>query len=213
VRGALETWRRRSAWLLAAGIFLAANAAFFFWYRGTGRDRQQALEARRVSLESEVAGSEKEAARLDGQSRRLSQVSAAIQEFYGKRVGTRRATLAPIVDEIHATLKRAGIGPGQISYAIKAMPKLPLSNMTASFSFVADYARFKRLLDFFETGPRWIVVREIAISRQTDVPGAVQVGMEVGTYFVEEPGETPVPRTSASASGSVPAATRRKNAS
>jgi len=211
VRGALETWRRRSSWLLAAGIFLAANAAFFFWYRGTGRDRQQALEQRRVALEGEVAAAEKDAARLDGQSRRLSQVSAAIQEFYGKRVGTRRATLAPVVDEIHATLKRAGVAPGQISYAIKPMKKLPLSDMTASFSFVADYARFKRLLDYFETGPRWLVVREIGIFRQTDVPGAVQVRMDVGTYFVEEPQETPAPRKAAA--GSVPAASRRREAS
>ena len=211
MRGALETWRRRSAWLLAAGIFLAANAAFFFWYRGTGRERQQALEARRVSLEAQVAAAEKEAARLEGQSRRLSQVSAAIQEFYGKRVGTRRATLAPIVDEIHATLKRADITTGQISYAIKPIAKLPLSSMTATFSFVVDYARFKRLLDLFETGPRWIVVRSIGISRQTDVPGAVQVSMEVATYFVEEPGQEPAPATSASRS--VPAAASRRKAS
>ena len=177
--GVFEAWRRRSAWLLAAGIFLAANGAFFFWYRGTGRDRQEALEARRLSLEGAVAAAEKDAAHLDGQSRRLSQVSAAIQEFYGKRVGTRRATLAPIVDEIHATLKRAGIAPGSISYGIKTMKKLPLSDMTAAFSFVADYARFKRLLDYFETGPRWIVVRDIGISRQTDVPGAVEVRIAV----------------------------------
>jgi hypothetical protein len=211
VSGVLETWRRRSAWLLAAGIFLAANGAFFFWYRGTGRDRQEALEARRVALEGEVASAEKDAAHLEGQSRRLSQVSAAIQEFYGKRVGTRRATLAPIVDEIHATLKRAGIAPGQISYGIKAMKKLPLSDMTASFSFVADYARFKRLLDYFETGPRWIVVRDIGISRQTDVPGAVQVRMDVGTYFVEAPEEAPAPH--APVTGSVPAATRQRKAS
>jgi hypothetical protein len=207
VRGALETWRRRSAWLLAAGIFLGANAVFFYWYRGSGRERQLALETRHDALGKQVVEAEKEEARLDGQSRRLSQVSAAIQEFYGKRVGTRRATLAPIVDEIHATLKRADITTGQISYAIKPVAKLPLSSMSATFSFVADYARFKRLLDLFETGPRWIVVRAIGISRQTDVPGAVQVSMEVGTYFVEEPGQEPLPATSASRS--VPAATRR----
>ena len=69
--GVFEAWRRRSAWLLAAGIFLAANGAFFFWYRGTGRDRQEALEARRLSLEGTIAAAEKNTTQLKGQSNRL----------------------------------------------------------------------------------------------------------------------------------------------
>lgn len=202
--GAGAVWRRRSGWLLAAGLFLASNATFFFWYRGTGRIRQEGLEARRVALASQVSSAEREAERLEAQSQRLSRVSAAIEEFYGKRVGTERSTLAAVVEEIHGTLKSAGIAPAEISYQSKTLTKLDLSELNAGFSFAADYQKFKRLLQLFETGPRWIVVREISLARNPEVPGSVQVRMAVATYFADEtaagrsapvPAARPAPRT------------------
>jgi hypothetical protein len=42
------------------------------------------------------------------------------------------------------------------------------------------------LLDAFETGPRWIVVREISLARNADVPGSVQARMSIATYFADE---------------------------
>lgn len=186
MRGAGAVWRRRAGWLLAAGLFLAANAGFFFWYRGTGQTRQEALEGRRAALSAEVGAAEREAQRLEGQRRRLSLVSAAVEEFYGRRIGTRRATLASIVEEIHATLKRVGIAPSEIGYTLKPMTKLQLLEMDAGFTFAADYQKFKRLLDAFENGPRWIVVREVSLARDADVPGSVQARLTVATYFAEE---------------------------
>ena len=193
MRESLEAWRRRSAWLLAAALFLAANVSFFFWYRGSGTRRQESLEARRASLASDVATAEHEAGRLADQNKRLSQVSRAIEEFYGRRVGSQRATQAAVVDEIHAILKKAGVAPSQISYTVSPVAKLPLSQMTAAFSYAADYKKFKHLLDLFETGPRWIVVREISIARNGDVPGAIQARTVVATYFSEERSEEPAP--------------------
>jgi hypothetical protein len=186
VRESLAAWRRRSGWLAAAGLFLAANVLFFFWYRGSGEKRQEALEARRASLASEVTNVEREAGRLADQNKRLSQVSRAIDEFYGRRVGSQRETQAAVVDEIHSILKRAGVAPSQIAYTISPVAKLPLSQMTAAFSFAADYRKFKHLLDLFETGPRWIVVREISLAQNGDVPGAIQARTVVATYFSED---------------------------
>ena len=183
----LAVWRRRAGLLAAAGVFLVANAAFFVWYRGTAQSRQEGLEARRTALAAEAATAEREAARLDGQSRRLSQVSAAIGDFYGKRIGTQRATLAPVIDEIHATLKRVGIAPAQIAYTVAPLKGLPLSEMSAGFSFAADYNKFKRLLEAFETGSRWIVVREIALQGNPETPGSITARVTVATYFSEEP--------------------------
>jgi len=186
VSAAAEVWRRRGGWLAGAGLFLLANGAFLFWYRGTGRIRQDALEARRVALSTQVGAAEREAERLQVQSQRLSKVSGAIEEFYGKRIGTERATLASVVDEIHATLKRVGIAPSQISYSTKPLAKVGLSEMDAGFSFAADYKKLKRLIDAFEIGPRWIVVKEIALARDDSAPGSVQVRMTVATYFSDE---------------------------
>ena len=204
--GGLAVWRRRASWLAAAAVFLAANAAFFFWYRGTAESRQEGLESRRAALAADAAAAEREAARLEGQSRRLSQVSAAIGDFYGKRIGTQRATLAPIVDEIHATLKRVGIAPAQISYTVTPMKGLPLSEMSAAFGFAADYQKFKRLLEAFETGSRWIVVREITLQGTPETPGSITARVIVATYFAEEPR----PEAQASAPRAAPAGSSRR---
>lgn len=211
MKGALAVWRRRAAWLAASGFFLAGNAGVFFWYRATGQTRQDALEARRVSLSGEVSAAEREAERLEGQRRRLSQVSAAIEDFYGKRVGTQRATLAPIVDEIHGILKRAGISPTEIGYAVKAVPKLSLEEMQAGFSFAADYQKFKRLLEAFETGPRWLVVREISLARNPEVPGSVQVRMVIATYFARDEAERAGSDAPLAAQGASPASPRSRS--
>jgi cell division protein FtsB len=191
VNRASEVWRRRAAWLTVALLFFGANAGFFLWYRATGQTRQDALEARRTALAGEATAAEREAERLEAQRDRLSRVSAAIEEFYGRRIGTRRATLASLVEQIHSTLKVAGIAPAEIGYSIKPVTGLPLSEMDATFGFAADYQKLKRLLNAFETGPRWIVVRDIALARDAEMPGSVQVRMLIATYFTDEQGERP----------------------
>jgi Tfp pilus assembly protein PilO len=179
---------RRFALPAAAGLFAAANLVFFLTYRSTFQERRGALEARREELKRSVHEQETEARRLETQRERLNGVSTAIDEFYGKRIGSQRETLAAIVDDLHAALKEAGVTTGQISYTTAAVEKLPLTQMRIGFSIRCDYDRFKRLLELFETGPRWLVVRGVGISRDNEVPGSVQVQLELVTYFSERPG-------------------------
>ncbi len=187
----LEMWRRRVALLAVAGLFAIGNLALFWGYRSSTQTRRAALEARRDELRRTVEASEAEATRLAGQRERLSGVSSAIEEFYGRRIGPERETLAPVVAEVHAILKDTGVAAQQISYATTQAPKLPLLQMRIAFTVQCDYARFKRLLHAFESSHRWIVVRDVSISRDADRPGSVQVQMEAVTYF-SEPAGAPV---------------------
>ena len=188
-------WTRRAGLLAVAGAILAANLAFFLWYRATARDRANSLEARRVALERDVEARETEQSKLAGQRDRLAQVSSAINDFYEHRVGAQRKMLAVVVDEIHAVLKNARVSATDISYASVPLQALPLTEMRVSFGFKGDYARFKQLLSAFEADRRWIVVRGIGITRIPDVPGAVQVHIALATYFSREP-EMAAPRAS-----------------
>jgi Tfp pilus assembly protein PilO len=189
-------WARRAAWLVAAGVFLAANAGFFFWYRGTARDRREALESRRAALEKDVEAKEVEAKKLAGDRKRLSEVRAALDEFYGHRIGPQRETLASVVDEIHTILKKGGVSPAQISYstAKETQTQGPLVPMNVAFSFKGDYARFKQLLDTFQGSRKWLSVQGVALSRDSDVPGSVQVHVDLVTYFLPDE-ESPAART------------------
>jgi Tfp pilus assembly protein PilO len=179
---------RRFAVPVAAGLFAAANLAFFLTYRSTFQERRGGLEARRDDLKRSVHAQEMEARRLEAQRDRLNGVSTAIDEFYGRRIGTQRETLAAVVDDLHAALKEAGVTTSQISYTTAAVEKLPLTQMRVGFSIRCDYGRFKRLLELFDAGPRWLVVRGVGISRDNEVPGSVQVQLELVTYFSERPG-------------------------
>ena len=183
--------RGRALTLLAVALlFAGANLVFFLVYRSGSESRRAAIEARRDALKQSVASGETEAERISGQKDRLGGVSAALDEFYGRRIGTERDTLAPLVDEIHSILKETGVAVPQISYSTTAMPKLPLLQMRIVFTVRCDYGRFKQLLRAFESSSKWIAVREVAISRDTERPGSVQVQLDLVTYFDESPGSS-----------------------
>ncbi len=207
-------WNRRLPLAVGALVFAAANLVVFLGYRSSTNERRTALEARRDELARTVASGEAEAEQLGVQNERLSGVSEAMAEFYGNRIGTQEETLATLVADLHAALKEAGIEANQVSYATTPVGKLPLTRMKITFPVKSDYGRFKRLLQILETGRRWIAVESVAIRRDTDQPGSVNVQMELATYFADrEPSppaaKSPAPPSGAPASparGAVPAA-------
>src|SRR5262249_54484247 len=178
-------WRRQFTLLAAAVLFFAANLGFFMIYRSGWQTRREALEARREELRRTAQAKEAEAQKLDAQRERLSDVSGAIDEFYGHRIGPERETLALIVAELHGILKDVGGTVPSIAYASTSVAKLPLTQMKMTFSVKCDYPRFKRLLRAFETDKRWIAVHSVAIARDNEQPGVVTVQLELVTYFSE----------------------------
>jgi len=198
---ALLSWRRHAVAVLLSLVFFGANLGFFLWYRATTRLRAGALEKERGALAVDVAGKEQEARRLVSQRDRIVGVAGAIQEFYGKRVGGRRETLAPIVDEMHGVFQKVGVFPAQISYSTGPVKSLSLTEMLVSFGYTTDYPTFKKLLVAIESDPRWIVVRQFALNRDVSTTNTVQMRIILGTYFAEteEPG-TPARRAATAAS-------------
>ena len=203
-----SAWRRHAVLLGAAAAFFCANLGFYLWYRSTTSVRAEALKKERSALAADVAGKEREAAKLVAQRERIAGVSQAIQEFYGKRVGRSRETLAPLVNDIHNIFKSVGIFPAQISYATNPLEKLSLTEMLVSFGYSTDYPTFKRLLAAFESSSRWVVVRQFSVTRDSSLPSSVQMRMVVSTYFSED-AESGRPPTRRSASG---LSTRRRAA-
>ena len=178
-------WRRQLPLLAAALVFAVGNLVFFLTYRSGWQTRRESLEARRTEMRQAAHAKETEAEKLVAQRERLSGVSSAIDEFYGHRIGPERETLATIVAELHGVLKDVGVTVPSIAYGTSAVAKLPLTQMKMTFSVKSDYSRFKRLLRAFETNKRWIAVRSIAITRDSEQPGSVTVQIELVTYFAE----------------------------
>ena len=190
MKNGTRIWAKRAALLAAAGVLLLGNLGFYVWYRGTARDRKEALERRRAELEHDVQTKEQEAKKLSADSKRLSEVRLALDKFYGQSVGLRRESLAGFVDELHIVLKRVGVSPAQIGYTTTPVKDPPISQMLVSFNFKGDYGKFKQLLEAFQTNRKWIAVRDIGLGRDETIPGTVQVHVSLVTYFSGEEGET-----------------------
>jgi Tfp pilus assembly protein PilO len=186
VKSRESIWRQRAGLLVVAALFLTANVGFLVGGRSITTARREALEEQRAALTRDVTAKEAEAAKLEEQRNRLARVSTVLDEFYGHRVGSRRATLAPIVQEIHQVMQKNEVSPASITYQTSPVRNLPLSQMSIGFNFNSDYSRFKRLLAAFESNRRWIVVRDVSLSRVAETPGEVQVHMVLGTYFSDE---------------------------
>ena len=189
-------WRRQLPLIAASSLFAIGNFVFFLTYRSGWQTRREALEGRRDELRRSVQARESEAEKLSKQRERLGDVSSAIDEFYGHRIGPERDTLAGVVGEVHAVLKQVGVSTTQISYSTSPVPKLRLTQMRIAFSARCDYGRFKRLLRAFETNRRWIAIRGISIARDAEQPGSVAVQMELVTYFAEAEDAPGQPRES-----------------
>ena len=188
-------WAKRAGLLAVAGVILLGNLGFFVWYRGTARDRREALEHRRAALEKQLQTKEQEAKKLAADVERLSEVRLALDKFYGQSVGVSRETLAGFVDELHTILKRVGVAPAQIGYSTTPVKDPPISQMLISFNFKGDYGKFKRLLEAIQLDRKWIAIRDIGLARDEEVPGGVQVHLSLVTYFSGEEAQTPrVPR-------------------
>jgi Tfp pilus assembly protein PilO len=179
-------WRGRIPLAGGVALFLLANAMFYFTYGSSAGRRRASLEARRTQLSGRVAERAAEAARLQAQSERLSGVHEAVEEFYGRRVGSREATLGPIVDELHQLLRRNGAVPSQISYDVEPLEGLPLSRMRIGFAFHGDYGAFKKFLRDVAASRRWLAVQEASVNRDQELPGAVDVRVAIATYFSGE---------------------------
>jgi len=191
MRNGSRIWAKRAGLLAAAGVLLLGNLGFFVWYRGTARDRKEALEQRRAALERQVLAKEQEAKKLAADRKRLTEVRLALDKFYGQSVGIRRDSLAGFVDELHAVLKRVGISPAQIGYNTGVVKDPPVTQMVVAFTFKGDYGKFKQLLEALQTNRKWIAVRDIGLARDEEVPGGVQVTLSLVTYFAGEEAETP----------------------
>ena len=178
-------WRQRLPLIAAAALFAGGNLAFLLTYRSGWETRRETLEGRRNELRRAAETREAEAAQLSSQSDRMSGVSAAIAEFYGRRIGSERESLAPVVGDLHAVLKAAGVSTQQIAYTTAAVPKLPLTALSITFAAKCDYTRFKSMLRAFESSKRWIAVRSLSITRDTERPGVVSVQLELVTYFAD----------------------------
>lgn len=179
----LTPWRERAWFVVPAVAFFILNAVFFVAGRTIDARRSDALDRELAAARERGASAREAREQAVRQSSRVEGIEQAIEEFYGKRLGTLDETMAAMVDEIHQVCRKSGVRPGQISYGVSGKSGVPMTAMTISFTVTGDYSTLRRLLQNFEDDPRWFVVRSIQVSRQPESVADTVISLMAATYF------------------------------
>ena len=182
-----SVWRER-IWIAgSAVVFFLANFAFFLGSRAVDASREAALKKNLAAARERFAEGQRQENKAESEQGHIENVRRAAQEFYGRKIGTVDETMASTVAEIHSVCRRAGVAPHAISYAVKAVPKIPLLEMKVSFKVDGNYGTLRRLLKEFEQDRRWLVVKQVELARQEETVGEGSVQLDIATYFYRSP--------------------------
>ncbi|MGH9440736.1 MAG: hypothetical protein ACRD16_00515 [Thermoanaerobaculia bacterium] len=178
-------WREK-IWLLAPAIlFFLANLVYFLAGRAVDASRSEALIRSRDNARSRVEAAIQAEKKAAADAERVEKVRRAEEEFFGKRIGTLNDTIAATVADIHRVSRNANASPHAITYSVAMRRNVPLTEMSISFGVAGDYRTLRRLLQSFENDSRWIVVRQVQLSRAGETVASGNIHLSLSTYFYE----------------------------
>ena len=207
---AATAFRDRRVVFLVLLVVLAGNVAVLLSYRTFYDERLQALVSEQADLEKRRDEAQRRAKEAEASERRLFETQEALTAFFSETLGKREERIAPLIEEIYATTRAAGLRPDAISYSSTDEPGT--DSLTMTFSVAGPYADVKKLLAGLERSKRFLVVEQVSLAGgSTDDPNLVNVSIAVTNYFrpgslrpirtVRDRRSTTVPRAAAGPRG------------
>ena len=165
--------------LLAA---IACNAAVLLSYRTFYDDRLRELVSEKESLEKRRDESRLRAENAEASERKLFETQEALTAFFSETLGKREERIAPLIEEVYATTRAAGLRPDAISYASTDEPGT--DSLTMTFAVSGPYGDVKRLLAGLELSKRFLVVEQLSLAAGSEAdPDVVRVSITLTNYF------------------------------
>ncbi len=179
---ATTAFRDRKVLFALLLVAIACNAAVLLSYRTFYDERLDALISEKASLEKRRDESRRRTEKAEASERRLFETQEALTAFFSETLGKREDRIAPLIEEIYATTRAAGLRPDAISYSSTDEPGT--DSLTMIFSVSGPYGDVKRLLSGLERSKRFLVVDQVALSggSETD-PDSVNLSITVTNYF------------------------------
>lgn len=178
---ARSPWRARARTLGVLGAVIVVNAAILLAYRGVYDARLRALEADKKELDEKRASLRASISSLEETDRRLETLRSGLEDFYGRKLGTRRERLAPLIEEIHLITQKAALRPDSINYVDEEVAGTDSIKLT--FSVTARYSEVKRLLATFESSARFLVLETVSIGVDEGEADILHIGLSLAHYF------------------------------
>jgi Tfp pilus assembly protein PilO len=179
-----SAWRVRAPLIAALSVVLLAGIVVLVAYHGFYDARFRALEATRAELAARRDDARAAAERIKATEMRLRTVQKDLESFNKDVLGTRKERLAALIEDVYALTQKAGLVPGQISYALGEATGV--DRLALTFGVQGRYADVKRLLFSFENNPRFLLLETVGVATDDREPDVLRLNLVVAHYFRPE---------------------------
>jgi len=173
-------WREKRIPLAILGVFLLANAVFFFTYRVQYENRLQGLEADKHAAEQRLAGIRAERAKTEQQIAAYRKAQVDLATIYNDKWATEAERLTALISEVkrleqasqligrsHAFGKtERDANPNAVPNAnAKTTAAGPGTNVvTISFTVQGTYPQIRRLINLLELSDQFVIIDAVSLS-------------------------------------------------
>jgi len=184
-----SAWRARLPLFAVLGLLLAGNAVLLVSYNLFYDERFRTLLQTEKELTARHEAARRSLKNVEASEQRLQATQKVLESFFSETLGSRRERLAPILEEVYKTTRKARLRPANIQYAESEIPGG--SQIQLTFGVEGTYADIKSLLAAFEESESFFVVEGVAVNLNDAQPDALRVGLTVVRYFRPEANRTP----------------------
>ena len=180
----LLAWRRMVLVWLPATLLCLASIGVYVWQGSLGRETR--LRERVAELEGSLARLEKAGADAARDRADVAAIEAELESTYRELFGALDARLVPILREMGAAARAAGMLPASISYAFNKDRHAGTTEFTVKFAVEGTYQQVRTLLGTLQTSSEFLSVKSLAFRGEAEATSnVIGIAVEVGTILAE----------------------------
>jgi hypothetical protein len=162
-------WREKRIPLAILGVFLLANAVFFFTYRVQYENRLNALDADKHAAEQRLEQSRARRTQTERQIAAYRKAQADLASIYNDRWATVPERFTALINEVKrletaSQLVGRSHGFGQSEKGAKEAAGLGTNVVTITFTVQGTYAQARRLINLLELSDQFVIIDAIGLS-------------------------------------------------
>lgn len=162
-------WREKRIPLGILGVFLLANAVFFFTYRVQYENRLQGLEADKHAAEQHVQQMRSQRATTELQIAAYKKAQMDLAEIYNEKWATEPQRFTALINEVKRLESASQLIGRSHSFAksekdAKAAAGLGTDVVTIGFTVQGTYQQVRRLINLLELSDQFVIIDTVALS-------------------------------------------------
>jgi len=162
-------WREKRIPLGILGVFLLANAVFFFTYRVQYENRLQGLEADKHAAEQHLQQMRTQRATTELQIAAYKKAQSDLAEIYNEKWATEAQRFTALINEVKRLESASQLIGRSHSFAksekdAKAAAGLGTDVVTIGFTVQGTYQQVRRLINLLELSDQFVIIDTVALS-------------------------------------------------